>query len=70
MSSLCNCCMEHSGKSFGTLRFTPAGWISDAFEFHEPEFYKLMTTVTLDYDSQKIYTVPVGLCNKQTSVEE
>ena len=23
MTSLCNCCMEHSSKSFGTLCFTP-----------------------------------------------
>ena len=29
-----------------------------------------MTTVTRDYDSQNIYTVPVGQCNQQTSVEE
>ena len=26
------------------------GWISDAFEFREPEFYKLVTTVTRDVD--------------------
>ena len=35
------------------------GWISDAFEFHEPELYKLVTTVTRDDDSQNIFTVPV-----------
>ena len=29
-----------------------------------------MTTVTYDDDSQNIYTVPVILCNQQTSVEE
>ena len=29
-----------------------------------------MTTVTRDDDSQNIYTVPVGQCNQQTSVEE
>ena len=29
-----------------------------------------MTTVTRDDDSQNIYTVPVGRCNQQTSVEE
>ena len=29
-----------------------------------------MTTVTRDYDSQNIYTVPIGQCNQETSVEE
>ena len=29
-----------------------------------------MKTVTRDDDSQNIYTVPVGRCNQQTSVEE
>ena len=29
-----------------------------------------MTTVTSDDDSQNIYTVPVGRCNLQTSVDE
>ena len=29
-----------------------------------------MTTVTRDDDSQNIYTVPVGRCNQQTSVED
>ena len=37
---------------------------------HEPEFYKLVTTVICDDDSKNIYTVPVGRCNKQKSVEE
>ena len=46
------------------------GWISDTFEFREPELYKLMTTVTRDDNSRNIYTVPVGRCNQQTSVEE
>ena len=45
------------------------GWISDNFEFHEPEFYKLVTTVTRDDDSQNVYTVPVGRFNQQTSVK-
>ena len=36
------------------------GWIRDIFYFLEPEFYKLVTTVTHYYDSQNIYTVPVG----------
>ena len=46
------------------------GWISDAFGFHKPEFYKLSKTVTRDDESQKNCTVPVGRWNKQTSVEE
>ena len=46
------------------------GCISDAFEFREPEFYNLVTTVTLDDDIKNIYTVTVGQCNHQISVEE
>ena len=30
------------------------GWISDAFELSEPEFYKIVTTVTRDDDSPNI----------------
>ena len=45
------------------------GWISDAFEFREPEFYTLVTTVTRDDDSQNIYTVPVWRCDEVTSVD-
>ena len=29
-----------------------------------------MTTITRDDDIQNIYTVPVGICNLKTSVEE
>ena len=46
------------------------GWISDAFELCEPELYNLVTTVTHDDDSPNIYTVPVGQCNLQKSVDE
>ena len=46
------------------------GWISDAFEFREPEFYKLVTTITCDDNSQNIYTVTSGRCNQHTSVED
>ena len=35
------------------------GCISDAFEFREPEFYKLATTVTRDDDSQKFILYPL-----------
>ena len=45
------------------------GWISDDFEWREPEFYKLVTTVTRDYYSQIFYTVPVVRFNEQISVE-
>ena len=41
-----------------------------AIEFCEPEFYKLVTKVTCDDNSQNIYTVPIGRWNQQTSVEE
>ena len=46
------------------------GWIIDDFELHEPEFYKLVTTVTHDDEIQNNYTVPVGQCNELTSVNE
>ena len=36
------------------------GCIIDVFELREPEFYKLVTTVTRDDESPNIYTVPVG----------
>ena len=45
------------------------GWINNASELREPEFYKLATAVTSDDDSQNIFTVPVGQYNEQTSVE-
>ena len=51
-------------------RIYQPGLISDAFEFRELEFYKLVTMVTCDDESQNTYTVPVGRCNQQTSVEE
>ena len=35
------------------------GWISNAFESCEPEFYKLVTMVTHDDITRKIYTVLV-----------
>ena len=39
-------------------------------DFRKPEFYKLLTTVTCDDDSQHLYNVPIGWWNKQTSVED
>ena len=44
------------------------GWICDNFEFREPEFYKLVTTLTCDETKHKTYTVPVGRCFLHTSV--
>ena len=46
------------------------GWIRNAFELREPEFYKLVTTVTRDEDSRNIFTLPIGRCNELTSVYE
>ena len=46
------------------------GWINDAFELRKPEFYKLVATVIFDDDSPNLFTVPVGGCNLQTSVDE
>ena len=47
-----------------------AGSIRDAFEVREPEFYKLVTTVTCDDDSQNMYTATIGRFNEPTSIEE
>ena len=44
--------------------------MSDAFEFGEPEFHKLVTTVIHDDDSQNIHNVTVGKCNQHASVGE
>ena len=44
------------------------GWICDNFEFHEKEFYKLVTTVTFDETKRKTYTVPVEIFFLRTSV--
>ena len=46
------------------------GCISDAFELHEPEIYKLVTMVSRDDESPNINTIPVVRCNLQTSVDE
>ena len=46
------------------------GWISNAFELREPEFYKLVKTVTCYEDSKNIYTVTIGRCNQLTSIDE
>ena len=46
-----------------------SGWISNAFELRKPEFYKLVTMVTRDDDSQNVYNVTVGRCNELTSVD-
>ena len=36
------------------------GWISDAYEFREPELYKIATTVTCDDENENMYYLPVG----------
>ena len=46
------------------------GWISNSFQLHEPQFYKIVTTVTCDDGNLNIYTVPVVQCNELTSVDE
>ena len=62
---------EYRGRTYAKNEVTlEPGWISDAFEFREPEFYKLGTTVTRDDDSQNIYTVPVEQWNQHTSFED
>ena len=66
-----NCKTEYRGRTYAKNEvLLEPGWISDAFELCEPYFYKLVTTVTHDDYSQNIYTVPVGLCDPQTSVDD
>ena len=61
---------EYRGKTYAKNEVVlRPGWISDDFEFCEPEFYKIVTTVTCDDNSQNIYNVPIGRWNQQTSVE-
>ena len=45
-------------------------WISGAFELREPEFYKLVTTVTRGDEIRTFYTIPIGQCNQLTIFEE
>ena len=40
------------------------------FEYRKTEFYKLLTMVTRDDDSQNIYTVSIGQYNELTSYDE
>ena len=62
---------EYRGRTYAKNEVViEPGWISNDFELREPEFYKLVTTVTCDDDSPNIYTVPVVRCNKLTSVNE
>ena len=51
---------EYSGWKYEKKVVLQPVCISDDFEFREPEFYKLVTTVTCDYDIQNIYTIPIG----------
>ena len=50
--------------------FCEPGWISDSFELREPQFYKLVTTVTRGDEGRKFYSVPVGQWNQLTTFEE
>ena len=55
-----NCKIEFRGRTYEKNEVVlEPGWISPAFEFCEPEFYKLVTTVTCDDESPNIYTVTV-----------
>ena len=63
--------IEYRGRTYAKNEvLLESGWISDDFEFFEPKFYKLGTTVTRNDDIQKIYTVLVGQCNQQKLVED
>ena len=60
---------EYLGRTYENNEFAlEPGWIRENFEFSEPEFYKLVTTVTCDETQHKTYTVPVGRWDLHTSV--
>ena len=62
---------EYRGRKYVKNKVSlEKGWISDAFELRETEFYKIVTTVTRDDESQNMYNVLVGRCNIHTSVDE
>ena len=62
---------EYRGRTYAkNYVVLELGWISDAFELHEPELYNLVTTVKRDDYNTNIYTVPVGQWDIQTSVDE
>ena len=59
---------EYHGRTYAKhLVALEPGWIREHFEFREPEFNKLVTTVTYDETKHKTYTVPVGRCALHTS---
>ena len=45
-------------------------WMSDNFEFSEPDFYKQVTDVGSGLTGNKTYTEPVGRCYQNTSQEK
>ena len=45
-------------------------WMSDNFEFSEPDFYKQVTYRGSGLTGHKTYTVPVGRCSLNTSQEK
>ena len=61
---------EYHGWTYAKRIVLQPSWIREAFEFREPEFYNLVITVTRDYDSQNIYTVPVVRFNQHTSFQD
>ena len=62
---------EYCGRTYAKNEVVlEPGWISGAFDFRDIWFHMLVTTITCDYESPNIYTVPVGRCNQQTSVDE
>ena len=62
---------EYRGRTYAKNEVVlQPGWIRDAFELREPELYKLVTMVKRDDYSPNIYTLPVGRCDLQTSVDE
>ena len=50
---------EYRGWTYEKKIVLQPGWIRDAFEFREPELYKILTTVTRDEEGKKFILYPL-----------
>ena len=58
------------GRTFNNMEVPlEPSWMSDNFEFSEPDFYKQVTDRGSGITGHKTYTVPVGRCSLNTSQE-
>ena len=59
------------GRTFNNMEVPlEPSWMSDNFDFSEPDFYKQVTDRGISLTGHKTYTVPVGRCSLNTSQEK